>query len=199
VSDDDPERCTWCGDDPLYLAYHDEEWGLPCRDEHALFELLMLEGMQAGLAWITILRKREGFRAAFMGFDAQRIARFDHGDRQRLLADAGIVRNRAKVDAVIGNARALLALQARDLSLTDLCWEVVDGQAIQNRFAQQADVPAQTPASNALSRRLRGLGFRFVGPTICYAFMQAAGLVNDHLISCHRHGACARASGHLLD
>ena len=185
------ETCPWCGDDPLYRAYHDEEWGVPCRDEDALFEFLVLEGMQAGLAWITILRKREAFRAAFAGFDAERVAAFDDTDRNRLLSDAGIVRNRAKIEAAIGNARIVLELRAQGGGLTDLLWSYVDGVAIQNRFVSMTDVPPSSPLSERMSKDLRKQGFRFVGPTICYALMQAAGLINDHLVACPRHDACA--------
>ena len=184
-------RCPWCGDDPRYVAYHDEEWGVPCRDEGRLFELLVLEGMQAGLSWLTILRKRDAFRRAFHGFDAERIARYGDRDRSRLLADPGIVRNRAKIDATIGNARALLALRERSGSLADVLWEAVDGRPLQGHYRTHAEVPARTPVSEALSRRLRGLQFRFVGPTIVLALMQAAGLANDHLLGCPRHAACA--------
>jgi DNA-3-methyladenine glycosylase I len=185
------ERCPWCGDDPRYVAYHDEEWGVPCRDEARLFELLVLEGMQAGLSWRTILHKREGFRRAFDAFEPERIARYGDADRQRLLADPGIVRNRAKIDATIGNARALLALRERGATLTDLLWEAVDHRPVQGRYGSLAEVPARTPASEALSKRLRGHRFRFVGPTIVLALMQAAGLVNHHLLGCPRHAACA--------
>ncbi|MCA1568803.1 MAG: DNA-3-methyladenine glycosylase I [Chloroflexi bacterium] len=176
-------RCPWAGNDPLYTAYHDAEWGLPLRDPHRLFELLCLEGAQAGLAWITILRKREGYRAAFDGFDPARIAAYDDNDRSRLLLDARIVRNRAKVSAFIGNAAAWLRLD----DPVRLIWSFVDGRPVQNRWRTMADVPAQTEVSQALSRDLHGRGFRFVGPTICYALMQSAGLVNDHLVSCFRH------------
>ena len=185
------EACPWCGDDPLYRAYHDEEWGVPCRDEDALFEFLVLEGMQAGLAWITILRKREAFRAAFAGFDAERVAAFDDTDRTRLLSDTGIVRNRSKIDAAIGNARIVLELRAQRGGLRDVLWSYVDGVAIQNRFSSMADIPPSSPLSERMSKDLRKQGFRFVGPTICYALMQAAGLINDHLVACPRHDACA--------
>ena len=185
------ERCDWCGSDPLYVRYHDEEWGVPCRDEAKLFEFLILEGMQAGLSWITILRKREAFRRAFDDFDPQRMARFTDKRRARLLADAGIVRNRAKIDAAIGNARALLALHERGETLGDRLWSLVDGVPLQHRFRSLAQVPASTDLSEGLSRQLRKDGFRFVGPTICYAYMQAMGVVNDHLVSCPRHTACA--------
>jgi len=176
-------RCPWAGDDPLYVAYHDTEWGVPITDRHRLFELLCLEGAQAGLAWITILRKRDGYRAAFDGFDARRMAAYTDADRARLRADAGIVRNRAKIDAFIGNARAYLEID----DFAALVWSFVDGTTIQNRWRRLEDVPAATPASDAMSRELRRRGFRFVGPTICYAFMQSAGLVNDHVVACFRH------------
>ena len=188
-------RCDWCGDDPLYVAYHDTEWGVPCRDEEALFEFLILEGMQAGLAWITILRKRDAFRAAFADFDAERVARFDDADRARLLADAGIVRNRAKIDAAIGNARITLELRASGGGLRDRLWSHVEGDPVQNRFRRLADVPAKDARAEAMSKDLKSLGMKFVGPTICYALMQAAGLVNDHLIGCPRHEACAALAG----
>lgn len=185
------QRCGWCGQDPLYVAYHDQEWGVPCRQEQPLFELMLLEGMQAGLSWLTILRKREGFRTAFAGFEAEVIARFGDQDRQRLLADPAIVRNRAKISAAIRNAQALLELRSQGVDFVDWVWDSVGGQPKQNRWRSLAEVPASTPQSIALSKRLRKAGFRFVGPTICYAWMQAAGLVNDHLVSCHRHAACA--------
>jgi len=165
------------------MAYHDAEWGLPIRDPQQFFELLCLEGAQAGLAWITILRKREGYRAAFDGFDIERMAAYTDDDRARLLADARIVRNRAKVDAFIGNAAAWLRLG----DPVGLVWSFVDGNQIENRWATKDDVPAETEVSMALARELRGHGFRFVGPTICYALMQSAGLVNDHLVACFRH------------
>ena len=180
---DDRQRCPWAGTDPPYVAYHDTEWGLPLRDAHRLFELLCLEGAQAGLAWITILRKRDGYRSAFDGFDAARIAAYDDDDRRRLMEDRRIVRNRAKVDAFIGNARAFLAVDRFD----DLVWSFVDGAPLVNRWRTMDEIPASTEASERMSRTLRSLGFRFVGPTICYAFMQSAGLVNDHLVDCFRH------------
>lgn len=187
----DLDACPWCGTDPLYRAYHDEEWGVPCRGEEALFEFLVLEGMQAGLAWITILRKREAFRAAFADFDAQRVARFGDADRARLLADAGIVRNRAKIDATIANARIVLGLREREEGLAHRLWSHVDGEPIQHRFARHEDVPPSDPIAERMSKDLTALGMKFVGPTICYALMQAAGLVNDHLVDCPRHDACA--------
>lgn len=182
-----PARCTWCGQDPLYVEYHDSEWGVPVRDERELFERLILEGAQAGLAWITILRKRDGYRRAFAGFDAQRVARYDEGDRARLMADAGIVRNRLKIDATIGNARALLALHERGGSLGDLLWDAVGGQPMVNHWRRLGDCPSSTPLSDQLSKELARLGFRFVGSTIVYAWMQSVGVVNDHLVDCFRH------------
>jgi DNA-3-methyladenine glycosylase I len=182
-----PKRCAWCGTDPLYVAYHDQEWGLPVRDEQRLFEFLILEGAQAGLSWLTILRKREGYRRAFHGFDAERIARFDAIDIARLRVDAGIVRNRLKIDAAVSNARALLRLQQSGATLAETLWRHVDGEPRHNRWTHPDEVPATTPESDAMSRDLKQLGFRFVGPTICYALMQATGMVNDHLTDCFRH------------
>lgn len=179
----DPHRCPWAGSDPLYRDYHDTEWGVPLRDPHRLFELLCLEGAQAGLAWTTILRRRQGYRAAFDGFDVERMAAYTDDDRARLLADTRIVRNRAKVDAFIGNAVAWRGLE----DPTGLIWSFVDGRPLRNRWRSIDEVPPQTEASQALSRELRRHGFRFVGPTICYALMQSAGLVNDHLVDCFRH------------
>ena len=183
VTTDDLPRCDWAGTDPIYVAYHDTEWGVPMRDARSLFELLCLEGAQAGLAWITILRKRDGYRDAFDGFDPVRMAAYDDADRARLLADAGIVRNRQKVDAFIGNARAFLEID----DFSALLWSYVDGTPLVNRWRTVAEIPAETERSAAMSRDLRAHGFRFVGPTICYAFMQSAGLVNDHVVSCFRH------------
>jgi DNA-3-methyladenine glycosylase I len=187
------ERCGWAGTDPLSLRYHDEEWGVPLHDDRALFELLTLEGAQAGLAWITILRKREGYRRAFAGFDAHRVARFDRRRIASLLRDPGIVRNRAKVEGVVKNARALPALVEEAGSLDRYLWSFVGGRPIQNRWSSQEQLPAESEESRAMSRDLKRRGFTFVGPTICYAFMQAAGLVNDHLVGCFRHRALARA------
>ncbi|MBL8477054.1 MAG: DNA-3-methyladenine glycosylase I [Methyloversatilis sp.] len=187
-----PARCSWCGQDPLYVAYHDTEWGVPVRDEAALFERLILEGAQAGLAWITILRKREGYRRAFDGFDAGRIARYGDEDRARLLADAGIVRNRLKIDATIGNARALLALHERGETLSGLLWDRVDGQPLINHWRRPADCPATTDLSDQLSKQLAQRGFRFVGSTIVYAWMQSVGIVNDHMVDCFRHRELVR-------
>ncbi|MCX7888901.1 MAG: DNA-3-methyladenine glycosylase I [Rhodobacteraceae bacterium] len=180
------ERCAWCGSDPLYVAYHDGEWGVPERDPRALWEKLVLDGFQAGLAWITILRKREAFRAAFAGFRPEVIAGWGEAEVARLLADPGIVRHRGKIEATIGNARAFLALEARG-GFAPFLWRHVGGRPVQNRFRSAADVPAATPLSARLSRELQAAGFRFVGPTIVYAFMQAVGMVNDHLVTCPAH------------
>src|SRR5690606_11950940 len=185
-------RCAWAGVDPLYLRYHDEEWGVPLHDDRALFELLTLEGAQAGLAWITILRKREAYRAAFDNFDPARIARYDRRRVTRLLADPGIVRNRLKIEATVSNARAFLAVQEAFGSFDAYLWRLVDGRPRVNRWRTQKQVPARTPVSDALGKDLARRGFRFVGSTICYAFMQASGMVNDHLTGCFRHRELAR-------
>ena len=185
------QRCAWCGDDPLYVAYHDNEWAVPSHDERHLFEMLVLEGAQAGLSWITILRKREHYRRAFDGFDVERIARYTQHDVERLLADPGIVRNRLKVQAAITNARATLAVRERYGSLDAFLWRFVDGTPRIGRWLSLADVPAHTPESTALSRELKQFGFGFVGPTVCYAFMQAVGMVNDHVEECFRHAQLA--------
>jgi DNA-3-methyladenine glycosylase I len=181
------KRCPWCGDDPLYVAYHDTEWGVPCHDERTLFEFLILEGAQAGLSWITILRKRENYRRAFDGFDAEKIARYGEKDVARLLGDAGIVRNRLKIAAAIDNARATRALYESGGNLNDLFWRHVDGKPIVNRWEKLDEVPVFTPTAEALSKELKQRGFRFVGPTVIYSHMQATGMVNDHLVSCPRH------------
>ena len=183
-------RCGWCGADPLYVAYHDTEWGRPEASSRALWEKLILDGFQAGLAWITILRKRDGFRRAFEGFDPVRIATWGEAEVARLLADPGIVRSRAKIEATIGNARAWERIEARE-GFDRFLWQFVDGRPVQNRFAAMAEVPAETPASRAMSKALRAEGFRFCGPVIVYAFMQATGMVNDHLAGCPAHAACA--------
>ena len=180
-------RCAWAGDDPLYVAYHDEEWGVPLHDDRKLFELLTLEGAQAGLAWITILRKREGYRAAFDGFDPEIIARYGKRKIESLLRDPGIVRNRAKVEGTVQNARAFAKVRDEVGSFDRHVWGFVDGRPLQNRRASMGEVPAETEESRAMSKDLKKRGFTFVGPTICYAFMQAAGLVNDHIASCFRH------------
>ena len=185
-----PKRCDWVpAGDPLYTAYHDEEWGVPSRDDRHLYEMLVLEGAQAGLSWSTILRKREGYRRAFAGFDAERVARFGPKDVERLMADAGIVRNRLKIESAIANARAALEVRAEVGSLADYLWGFVGGAPVQNAWVTIAEVPAETPESTAMSRDLKRRGFRFVGPTVCYAFMQATGLVNDHTVDCDRYAA----------
>jgi DNA-3-methyladenine glycosylase I len=187
-------RCAWVGDDPLYLDYHDREWGMPEGDDRALWEKLILDGFQAGLSWITILRKRDNFRSAFAGFDPQKVARFGARDVTRLMADAGIVRNRAKIDATIGNARAFLEMQETGDGFARFCWSFVDGTPRHNGFAASKQIPAETAESRALSKALQQRGFRFVGPTIVYAWMQACGLVNDHLASCFRYAQVRRTS-----
>lgn len=186
------ERCSWCGDDPLYVAYHDAEWGVPCHDEQTLFEFLVLEGAQAGLSWITILKKRENYRRAFDGFDVRKIARYGERDVARLLGDAGIVRNRLKIQASIANARATLELYEQGGTLDRLLWQFVDGRPRINHWSRMSEIPAITPEAGALSKELKHRGFRFIGPTVIYAHMQATGMVNDHLVSCPRHAQLAR-------
>jgi DNA-3-methyladenine glycosylase I len=191
MTNDGLTRCGW-GDwtDPLYVAYHDEEWGLPSRDRRHLFEMLILEGAQAGLSWTTILRKREGYRSAFAGFEPERVAGFGPDDVHRLMLDAGIVRNRAKIESAIDNARALLALEQTGLSFADYLWSFVGGHALQNQFSN-GEIPAETAESQAMAKDLKRRGFRFMGPTTSYAFMQATGLVNDHTLECFRHADVA--------
>lgn len=184
-------RCPW-PTDPLYLSYHDEEWGIPVHDDRHLFEMLVLEGAQAGLSWITILRKRERYREVFDRFDPAVVARYRAPKVQRLLADPGIVRNRLKIDAAIGNAKAFLAVQKEFGSFDAYLWPFVGGRPILNRWESGKEVPARTAESDALSKDLRRRGFRFVGSTICYAFMQAVGMVNDHLVGCYRHAELDR-------
>jgi DNA-3-methyladenine glycosylase I len=184
----EPVRCDWVPlADPLYVDYHDEEWGVPSHEDRALFELLTLEGAQAGLSWATILRKREGYRAAFAGFDPAQVARFGAADTGRLLRDPGIVRNRLKVESAVVNARCVLAVQEELGSLAAYLWSFVGGEPIIGRWQAVADIPAETAESRAMSKDLKRRGFRFVGPTVCYAFMQAAGLVNDHVVGCFRY------------
>ncbi|MBL8589385.1 MAG: DNA-3-methyladenine glycosylase I [Methylobacteriaceae bacterium] len=187
-------RCPWPGVDPLYVAYHDTEWGVPERGSRALFEKLILDGFQAGLSWITILRKREAFRRAFDGFAPERIARYDARKIAALMADAGIVRNRAKIESTVTSARAWLAIEEKQ-GFSAYLWDFVDGRPVQNAFRTMQDVPAETPVSRALSKDLKAKGFNFVGPTIVYAAMQAMGLVNDHLVGCFRHAECAALAG----
>jgi DNA-3-methyladenine glycosylase I len=180
------DRCGWVPDaDPLYLAYHDDEWGVPSHDERHLFEMLVLEGAQAGLSWATILRKREGYRRAFAEFDVERVARFGPKDVERLLANPAIVRNRLKVESAIANARATIDAGGLD----ELLWSFVDGRPLVNRWRALAEIPAETAESRAMSKELKRRGFRFVGPTVCYALMQACGLVNDHTTDCFRYAA----------
>ena len=181
------QRCPWCEGFALYRHYHDTEWGVPLRGDRALFELINLEGAQAGLSWSTVLKKRDSYRPAFDQFDPEKIARYSDAKVAELLANPGIVRNRLKVAATIGNAKAYLALQASGQSFADFVWQFTGGQTLQNQRHSMADVPAQPPESDAMSRALKKAGFKFVGSTICYAFMQASGMVNDHLLSCHRH------------
>lgn len=183
-------RCNWCGTDPLYVAYHDQEWGVPEYDSRALFEKLLLDGFQAGLSWITILRKRDNFRRAFDRFDAEKMARYTPGKLDRLMQDQGIVRNRLKIEASVSNAQAYLAIP----DFSAFLWNFVDGSPIQNRIRGMSEIPAKTPLAETISKDLQSRGFRFVGPTIVYAFMQACGLVNDHLVDCHRHEAVKHAA-----
>jgi DNA-3-methyladenine glycosylase I len=187
------KRCEWAPvDSPLYLAYHDEEWGVPVHDDGRLYEMLVLEGAQAGLSWSTILKKREGYRRAFSGFDPGKVARFDSRRVEGLLTDPSIVRNRLKVMSAISNAQAVLRVQEEDGSLDSYLWSFVGGTPKVNRFRALGDIPAETDESKAMSKDLKRRGFRFVGPTVCYAFMQACGLVNDHVVSCFRYRQVAR-------
>jgi len=187
VPPDGLNRCPWPRQDPLYVAYHDTEWGVPERDDRALFEKLILDGFQAGLSWITILRKRDNFRQAFDGFAPEVIARYGKRKVTALMNDAGIVRNRAKIEGTIASARGYLDIMERGPGFSALLWSFVDGKPQVNHRRSIAEVPAETPLSRALSKELSGRGFKFVGPTIVYAFMQAVGMVNDHLVTCHRH------------
>lgn len=183
-------RCPWCEGFELYRNYHDNEWGVALRDSRALFELLILEGAQAGLSWSTVLKKRENYRLAFDGFDPEKIARYDDKKIAKLLSNEGIIRNKLKIAATIINAQAYLSLERNGYSFSDFLWQFVDGQTIQNKRVSLVDVPAKTVESDAMSKALLKSGFKFVGSTICYALMQASGMVNDHLVSCHRHTAC---------
>ncbi len=187
-------RCAWCGSDPLYVTYHDDEWGTPVHDDRRLFEFLVLEGAQAGLSWLTILKKRDNFRAAFQGFDPRTIAAYSATDVQRLLADPGIIRNRLKIEAAIGNARGALKIIDEFGSLDVFLWRYVDYQPRQNAWRSLAELPAATAQSDAMSKDLKKRGFNFVGPTICYAFMQAVGMVNDHVVDCFRHEEVKQAT-----
>jgi DNA-3-methyladenine glycosylase I len=185
-------RCAWCGSDPLYIAYHDEEWGVPVHDDTRLFEMLILEGAQAGLSWLTILKKRPNYRRAFEGFDVETVARFDPGKVEALMQDPGIVRNRLKIEGAIRTARAVEAIRDECGSLDHYLWNFVDGQPIQNAWASMAELPASTATSDVLSKDLKKRGCNFVGTTICYAFMQAVGMVNDHTVDCYRHAPLRR-------
>jgi DNA-3-methyladenine glycosylase I len=187
-----PTRCPWPGTDPLYVAYHDEEWGVPERDDRALYEKLVLDGFQAGLSWITILRKREAFRLAFDSFAPEKIARYSKRKVEALMHDQGIVRNRLKIEGAIASARAWLHIMETGAGFSSFLWDFVDGRPIVNRYKLMTDIPAETGPSRVLSKELKSRGFKFCGPTIIYAFMQATGMVNDHLLGCPRHAACVR-------
>ncbi|MEM6986590.1 MAG: DNA-3-methyladenine glycosylase I [Pseudomonadota bacterium] len=183
-------RCEWCGDDPQYIAYHDDEWGRPCFERTALFECLNLEGQQAGLSWITVLRKRDHYRKVFADFEPERVARFTAKKVEKLVLDPGIIRHRGKIEAIITNAKALLALEKTDGDFATWIWTFVDGEPQRNACRSMADVPAVTPTSERMSKTLKKRGFRFVGPTTCYAFMQAVGMVNDHMVGCDCYEDC---------
>ncbi|MBX7249519.1 MAG: DNA-3-methyladenine glycosylase I [Caulobacteraceae bacterium] len=186
-----PIRCPWPRDDPQYCAYHDEEWGVPEYDSRALWEKLVLDGFQAGLAWITILRKRDNFRHAFDGFDPEKVARYGDADRARLMADAGIIRSNAKIDMAINGARLFLDMRERGEDFSEFCWGFMpQGRPLQNRFTPETGIPAQTPLAVEVSKALKAKGFKFVGPVIVYAWMEAVGMVNDHLTTCFRHAEC---------
>jgi len=181
------KRCNWAGSDPVYIAYHDKEWGVPVHDDRKLFEFLILEGAQAGLSWITILKRRENYRKAFAGFDPEKVARFGKREIAKLLGDAGIIRNRLKIESAVKNARAFLQVQEEFGRFADYHWSFVEGRPIVNRFKEMKQIPAKTPLSDAFSKDLKRRGFSFVGSTIIYAHMQAVGMVNDHLLACFRH------------
>lgn len=183
-------RCNWCGDSEIYQSYHDNEWGVPLFNETKLFELLLLEGAQAGLSWITILKKRDGYRSAFDNFDIEKVAAYDQNKIDQLLKNPNIVRNKLKVHSAIKNARALLTMREEGIDFVDFIWSFVDGKPRTNHFKNLSDIPSHTMESDAMSKALKKLGFNFVGSTICYAFMQASGMVNDHEVSCFRHRAC---------
>lgn len=180
----DKNRCSWCTTDPLYIEYHDKEWGQPVKDDHKLFEILVLESFQSGLSWITILKKRENFRKAFDGFDFRKIAEYKEEKIEELLQNSGIIRNRLKITASIKNARAFLAIRESHGSFSNYIWEFVKHEPIQNHYTTSAEIPAQTPISQAISKSLKNYGFSFIGPVTCYAFMQATGMVNDHSLDC---------------
>lgn len=186
------KRCTWCGEEPIYVDYHDKEWGVPLHDENQLFEFLILEGAQAGLSWITILKKRDAYRKAYHDFDVEKVARFNSRSVERLLNNAGIVRNRLKIEASITNARAYLDIQDEYGSFDKYIWEYVNGKPIQNKFKTLKQIPASTSLSDTISKDLKKRGFKFVGSTIVYAFMQATGMVNDHVADCYRYKEIAK-------
>jgi DNA-3-methyladenine glycosylase I len=192
LHDDGLHRCPWPGEDPFYVAYHDDEWGVPEYDDRALFEKLILDGFQAGLSWITILRKRDNFRRAFAGFEPDKIARFTPKKIETLMQDAGIVRNRAKIEGAVNSARAYLKIMESGPGFSELLWDFLDGRPKQNAFTTTKQVPAETDISRRMSKELAARGFKFCGPTIVYAFMQATGMVNDHLVTCHCHAACGK-------
>ncbi|HJP21941.1 MAG TPA: DNA-3-methyladenine glycosylase I [Alphaproteobacteria bacterium] len=187
AADTEAGRCSWPGTDALYVAYHDEEWGVPERDDRALFEKLLLDGFQAGLSWLTILRKRDNFRRAFAGFEPAKMARFGPKKIESLMQDKGIVRNRLKVESAVRSAQAYLQIREAGQSFEDFIWQFTDGRTITNQFREMADIPTETAESRAMSKALKAAGFNFCGPTICYAFMQATGIVNDHVVDCFRH------------
>lgn len=189
---ENPTRCYWCGEDPLYQAYHDHEWGVPLYDRQQLFEFLILEGAQAGLAWITVLRKREAYREAFDDFVPEKVARYSEAPQHQLLQNPGIIRNRLKVASAVRNAKALLAMEKTGEDFVEFLWQFTGGEPKQNAWKRLKDVPASTAESDAMSKALKQRGFNFVGSTICYAFMQATGMVNDHQTDCHRYRACAK-------
>ncbi|BFM13053.1 DNA-3-methyladenine glycosylase I [Simiduia litorea] len=191
------QRCEWCHGDDLYHRYHDEEWGVPLFDEQRLFEFLLLEGAQAGLSWITVLRKRENYRLAYDNFDPHKLARYSQSKIDKLLQNPGIIRNKLKVNSAVRNAKAWLALKDQGVDLVDYFWRFVDGKPLQNNIKKMSDIPASTPTSDALAKQLKKDGFNFVGTTICYAHMQATGMVNDHIISCPRHRVCVQLSKKL--
>lgn len=189
------KRCEWCGSDPIYIAYHDDEWGIPVHDDRRLFEFLILEGAQAGLSWLTILKKRENYRKAFHAFDCERIAKYTEADVRRLLADSGIVRNRLKIESVITNARGVIHIREEHGSLDSYLWRYADGVPKQNTWHSIAEIPSKTEMSDAMSKDLKKQGFTFVGSTICYAFMQAVGMVNDHTTNCFRYKEIKKLCG----
>ncbi|WP_419786787.1 DNA-3-methyladenine glycosylase I [Pseudodesulfovibrio sp.] len=195
----EPDRCPWCGADPLYVEYHDREWGVPIYDDRDLFAKLILDGAQAGLSWITILRRRENYYTAFDGLDPEKMARYDDAKIEELLANPGIIRNRLKVRAARANAQGYLSILEKEGSFSRFLWQFVDGRPVQNNWRTLAEAPAQTKASQAMSRALKGYGFNFVGPTIVYAFMQAVGMVNDHLVDCFRHRECRELGNAGID